>query len=85
MVFVVATLVRLTAMEASLMQPITFKLYRHDTDENWSVDIDGKVHRHALSEILHGLGEYGVVAEQHSDLKREARTDIAQQQSSTCP
>ena len=81
--FVVATLVRLTAMEASLMQPIRFKLCRHDTDENWSVDIDGKVHHHALSEILHGLGEYDVVAEQHSDLKREAPTDIGQQPSST--
>jgi hypothetical protein len=64
------------------MQQIIFKLCRHDTDENWSFDIDGKVHHHALSEILHGLGEYGVVAEQHSDLKREAPTDIDQQQSS---
>jgi hypothetical protein len=83
LLFVVATLVKLTAMEASFMQPITFKLCRHDTDENWSVDIDGKVHHHALSEILHGLGEYDVVAEQHSDLKREAPTDIGQQPSST--
>jgi hypothetical protein len=66
------------------MQPITLKICRHDTDENWSVDIDGKVHYHALKrDSSCGIGEYGVVGEQHSNLKHEAPTEIGQQQSST--
>jgi hypothetical protein len=76
-------LVILTAMGGVVMQPITFKLCRHDTDENWSVDIDGKVHYHAFKrDSSSGLGEYAAVGEQHPNLKHEAPTEIGQQQSS---
>jgi hypothetical protein len=46
------------------MQEIRMKLWRHDEDD-WSIEVDGKLHGHVSLAVIDELAEYALVAAQH--------------------
>jgi hypothetical protein len=53
------------------MQAINIRLYRHDREADWSVEIDGKLHQHVSEETVDGLVEYAVIAAEQRLLEHE--------------
>jgi hypothetical protein len=54
------------------MQNIHIKLWHHGEEENWSVEINGKHHKHVSTETVDELVEYVLVAAQEALMNPEA-------------
>ncbi len=57
------------------MREINIKLWRHEQAEDWSVEIDGKFHRHVSATFIDELVEYALVAAEQALLEPEAQSD----------
>jgi hypothetical protein len=57
------------------MREIHITLWRHEQEEDWSVKIDGKLHRHVSTTTVDELVEYAVVAAERALLEQEAPGD----------
>jgi 3-oxoacyl-(acyl-carrier-protein) synthase len=57
------------------MQEIHIILWRHEEEDNWSVQIDGKFHKHISAKTIDELTEYAVVAAEQALLELEAPID----------
>jgi hypothetical protein len=56
----------------ALMQEFKIKLWRHDEEKDWSVEVHGRLHEHVSSTTVDELVEYALVAAQHALLKPRA-------------
>jgi hypothetical protein len=54
------------------MQEIKIKLWRHTEEEDWSVEVYGKLHKHISTKTVDELAEYVLVAAQQVLLEPEA-------------
>ena len=54
------------------MQKINIKLWRHEEVKDWSVEVDGELHRHVSTKTVDELVEYALVAAQEAEMEREA-------------
>ena len=54
------------------MQEINITLWRHEQEENWSVEINGKFHTHVSTKTVDDLVEYALVAAQEAEMNPEA-------------
>jgi hypothetical protein len=57
------------------MQEIHIILWRHEEEDNWSIQIDGKFHKHISAKTIDELTEYAVVAAEQALLEIEAPID----------
>jgi hypothetical protein len=57
------------------MQEIHIILWRHEEEDNWSIQIDGKFHKHVSAKTIDELTEYAVVAAEQALLEIEAPID----------
>jgi hypothetical protein len=53
------------------MQEIHIKLWRHTEAQDWSAEVDGRLHEHISTETVDELVEYVLVATQQALLKPE--------------
>jgi hypothetical protein len=60
------------------MEPITIWLSRNKSEQDWSVEIDGSVHRHISTRTLDDLVEYTLLVAQETLLETEASTDSSE-------
>jgi hypothetical protein len=44
------------------MQEIEIKLWRHDEEEDWSIEVNGKLYQHVSATTVDELVEYALVA-----------------------
>jgi hypothetical protein len=57
------------------MQEIHIILWRHEEEDNWSVQINGKFHKHISAKTIDELTEYAVVVAEQALLELEAPID----------
>ena len=57
------------------MEAITIKLSRNQSEQDWSVEIDGSLHDHISTRDLDDLVEYALVLAQQNLLESEPSTD----------
>ena len=53
------------------METMTIRLSRNQSEQDWSVEIDGKLHDHISTRDLDDLVEYALVVAQQSLLESE--------------
>jgi len=53
------------------MEAMTIRLSRNQSEQDWSVEIDGKLHDHISTRDLDDLVEYALVVAQQSLLESE--------------
>jgi hypothetical protein len=59
------------------MREIHIILWRHEEEDNWSVQIEGRFYKHISATTIDELTEYAVVAAEQALLEREAPIDGA--------
>jgi hypothetical protein len=57
------------------MREIHIILWRHEEEDNWSVQIDGKLHQYVSARTIDEVVEYAVVAAEQALLEPEAPID----------
>ncbi len=50
------------------MREFNIKLWRHHEAKDWSVEVDGRLHRHVCTRTLEDLVDYALVAAQEAEL-----------------
>jgi hypothetical protein len=54
------------------MRAINIKLSHHDAENDWSIEIDGRMHEHVSTTTVDELVEYAIVAAQQSLLEAQS-------------
>jgi hypothetical protein len=67
------------------MEPIIIWLSRNKSEQDWSVEIDGSLHRHISTGTLDDLVEYTMLVAQEALLESEASTDSSETDSVSAP
>jgi hypothetical protein len=52
------------------MQEINITLWRHEEENDWSVEFAGRLHRHVSTKTVDELVEFALVAAQEAEMKR---------------
>jgi hypothetical protein len=67
------------------MEPITIWLSRNNSEQDWTVEIDGSLYKHISTKTLDDLIEYTLVVAQQALLETEASTDSSETDSVSAP
>jgi hypothetical protein len=67
------------------MEPITICLSRNKSEQDWSVEIDGSLHKHISTKTLDDLIEYTLLAAQQALLESETSSDSIETDSVFAP
>ncbi len=67
------------------MEPITILLSRNTSEQDWSVEIDGRQHKHISTKTLDDLIEYTLLAAQQALLESETSSESSETESISVP